>query len=106
MGKSCDRLSPPPVKGMIDAYQLLTGQEATPPLITAPGEPTNLRVTPGNGSLSVTWGAPSFTGGAPVQGYGLAVFEDEDLVRVHDRRHALGDDDDGGVGGVRSERGA
>ena len=60
--------------GMIDAYQLLTGQEATPPLITAPGEPTKFEVTPGNGSLSLTWDAPSFTGGVPVEGYGLAVF--------------------------------
>ena len=37
---------------------------------------------------------------------GLAVLEHQDLVGVDDRRHPLGDDHHGGVGGVRRERGA
>jgi hypothetical protein len=35
----------------------------------APGPATGLKVTPGNGRVDVTWAAPAFTGGAPVQGY-------------------------------------
>jgi hypothetical protein len=35
----------------------------------APGPATGLKVTPGNGRVDVTWAAPAFTGGVPVQGY-------------------------------------
>src|SRR5258706_13141763 len=37
---------------------------------------------------------------------GLAVLENEDLIGTDDRRDALSDDDDGGVKGVGTERGA
>jgi hypothetical protein len=60
--------------GLLNAYQLLSGQQ--PPArirVTAPGEPTALRATPGNASVGVTWGAPLFTGGSAIAGYGVVV---------------------------------
>jgi hypothetical protein len=35
----------------------------------APGPATGVTVKPGNGRVDVTWTAPAFTGGVPVQGY-------------------------------------
>ena len=56
--------------GMIDAYELLTGQPSPARTgVTAPGEPTSLRVTAGDRSVGVSWGAPVFAGGAAVAGY-------------------------------------
>ena len=40
---------------------------ATP--ATTPDAPTSLSVTPGNGTLTVTWGAPEFNGGATISAY-------------------------------------
>ena len=37
--------------------------------VTTPGAPTNIAVTPNNGSLAVSWTAPSSTGGASITGY-------------------------------------
>jgi hypothetical protein len=56
--------------GLLDAYRLLTGQ-ASPPrtVVSAPSQPTALRVTAGDRSVAVTWGAPASTGGSPVTGY-------------------------------------
>src|SRR5215218_2334275 len=56
--------------GMLDAYELLTGsQSPSRSAITAPGEPTGLRLTAGDRSVGVAWGAPAFTGGSAVAGY-------------------------------------
>jgi hypothetical protein len=56
--------------GLLDAYELLTGsQSPSRPWVTAPGEPTGLRTTAGDREIAVGWGAPAFTGGAPVEGY-------------------------------------
>jgi subtilisin family serine protease len=61
--------------GLLDAYELLTGQQSpTRSAITAPGEPTGLRVTAGNRALGVAWGAPEFTGGSAVAGYLVEAF--------------------------------
>jgi hypothetical protein len=60
--------------GLIDEYQLLTGLESPARnWVTPPGEPTGLRVTPGNGSVTLNWGAPRFTGGSPVEGFVVSV---------------------------------
>ncbi len=40
---------------------------------TTPGAPTNLKTTPGNGSLTVSWTAPA--GSAPIDGYGMYVYD-------------------------------
>jgi subtilisin family serine protease len=61
--------------GLLDAYELLTGsQSSSRPSVTAPGEPTGLRVTAGDRSVGVAWGAPAFTGGSAVAGYVVDAF--------------------------------
>ncbi len=40
---------------------------------TTPSAPTNIAVTPSNGSLAVSWTAPSSTGGASITGYTVTV---------------------------------
>jgi subtilisin family serine protease len=58
--------------GLIDAFELLTGQQSPARTrVTAPGEPTGLRVSAGNRAVTASWGAPSFTGGSAVAGYVL-----------------------------------
>jgi hypothetical protein len=36
---------------------------------TVPGAPSILTVTPGNGTITITWAAPSSDGGSPVTAY-------------------------------------
>jgi subtilisin family serine protease len=61
--------------GLIDAYELLTGQQAPArSWVTAPGEPTNFKISIGSGKLGMTWSAPLYTGGAAIQGYYVNVF--------------------------------
>jgi hypothetical protein len=60
--------------GLLDAYELLTGQQS--PVrnrVTAPGEPTGVKVSTGNRSVGVSWSPPLFTGGAAVGGYVVQV---------------------------------
>jgi subtilisin family serine protease len=60
--------------GLLDAYELLTGQQSPARTgVTAPGEPTGLRVSAGNQTVGLTWGAPLFTGGSAVAGYVVQV---------------------------------
>ena len=48
--------------GMIDALELLTGQDApTPWTVPTPGAATLTGVTAGNGAVSVRWAAPSYS---------------------------------------------
>ena len=69
--------------GLLDAYELLTGQPSPARnWVTAPGEPTNLRATPGNRSVGVTWGAPAFTGGSAVAGYVVQVVSASDEAEL------------------------
>lgn len=44
---------------------------APAPLVleTIPGKPTNISVNPGNSQISLTWTAPTDTGGSPITGY-------------------------------------
>ena len=42
--------------------------------VTAPGEPTNLKLTPGNGTMTLTWGTPLFTGGSALDDFVVDVF--------------------------------
>lgn len=44
-------------------------QTVTPPTTTAPSAPTNVAATAGNATATVTWSAPTSTGGSPVTGY-------------------------------------
>ena len=59
--------------GLLDAYELLAGQDFRvdgvlyPPLVPALGT-----ITPGAGSLAVTWSAPSSDGGSAVTGWPMA----------------------------------
>src|SRR5205085_7091358 len=46
-----------------------TAQQDTP---TAPGAPTGLTATPGNGTATLSWSAPSSDGGSPVGAYLIA----------------------------------
>jgi hypothetical protein len=54
-----------------------TGPESAPsaavtpsaPATTVPGAPTGVTATAGNGQASVTWTAPTATGGSPITGY-------------------------------------
>ena len=69
--------------GLLDAYELLTGlQSPARNWITAPGEPTNLRATPGNQSVGVTWGVPAFTGGSAVAGYVVQLVSTSDEAEL------------------------
>ncbi|MFM7536111.1 MAG: LamG-like jellyroll fold domain-containing protein [Acidimicrobiales bacterium] len=44
-----------------------------PPMRTVPGAPLGVQVTPGDGSVTVSWTAPAHTGGAPLSGYTATV---------------------------------
>uniref|UniRef100_A0A6C0F9P4 Fibronectin type-III domain-containing protein n=1 Tax=viral metagenome TaxID=1070528 RepID=A0A6C0F9P4_9ZZZZ len=50
-------------------------QAPTRSLISVPGAPTNLSITPGSYSASASWTAPSETGGATISGYKLEYIE-------------------------------
>jgi len=52
-----------------------TIQAPTRSLISVPGAPTNLSITPGSYSASASWTAPSDTGGATISGYKLEYIE-------------------------------
>ena len=45
------------------------GASAGPVMPGGPGAPTDVRVSPGDGFLAMSWAAPSFDGGSPVTGY-------------------------------------
>jgi titin len=48
---------------------------ATPPAVqTAPGAPTAVTGTAGNGSVALSWTAPSSTGGSPITSYRITPF--------------------------------
>lgn len=46
-----------------------TTAPATPDTPAPPGAPTGLTATPGNGTATLSWSAPSSDGGSPVDGY-------------------------------------
>jgi len=46
-----------------------TTPPAQPDTVTPPGAPAGLTATPGNGTATLSWSAPSSDGGAPVDGY-------------------------------------
>ena len=45
------------------------GASAGPVMPGGPGAPTDVRVSPGDGFLALSWATPSFDGGSPVTGY-------------------------------------
>ena len=69
--------------GLLDAYELLTGQDFRvagqlyPPLVPALGT-----VTAGSASLVASWSAPSGDGGSAVTGYVLRVLKGATLVKT------------------------
>jgi subtilisin family serine protease len=69
--------------GLLDAYELLTGQDFRvagqlyPPLVPALGA-----VTAGNASLVASWNAPTGDGGSAVNGYVLRVLQGTSVVRT------------------------
>jgi predicted phage tail protein len=46
------------------------------PCVSVPGAPTGLKLTPGNGSVTATWTAPSNNGGSAITGYRFAISPD------------------------------
>jgi hypothetical protein len=61
--------------GMIDALELLTGQDApTPWTVQTPGAATITTATAGSGSVSVRWAAPTYTGTSAVTDYTLVTY--------------------------------
>ena len=46
------------------------------PCVSVPGAPTGLKLTPGNGSLTATWTAPSNNGGSAITGYRFGISPD------------------------------
>ena len=60
-----------PVSGTAVAGTVGTGQILTAGLVAVPSSPTSLLVTPGNNSLSASWGPPVSSGPDPVTGYAL-----------------------------------
>ena len=63
--------------GLVDAYELLTGQAPAP---VAPGAPVIGRPTPGNGSATVVWTAPAADGGSPITGYTVRAYRGGSVV--------------------------
>jgi titin len=59
--------TPAPVSPQVTTT--VTAQQNTP---TAPGAPTGLTATPGNGTVTLSWSAPSSDGGSPVDAYLIA----------------------------------
>ncbi len=66
--------------GLINAYQLLTGDPAPadPTRGVLPTTPRQIRVTAGVDGLTVRWAAPTWDGGTPVTSYDVIVAEDID----------------------------
>lgn len=54
------------------APQVTTTATAGPDTPVPPGAPTGLTAVPGNGTVTLSWSAPSSDGGAPVDGYFIA----------------------------------
>jgi hypothetical protein len=67
--------------GLIDAYELLTGQEL-PGQVTLPGAPVIGPVTPGSGSATVAWAAPERDGNSPITGYTVRAYRGSTLVKT------------------------
>ncbi|NHC16396.1 fibronectin type III domain-containing protein, partial [Motilibacter deserti] len=67
--------------GSSDRSELTTLATPVPP--TAPGTPGDVRSTPGDGELTVSWSAPADDfAAAPVTGYVLDVYTNSELVRT------------------------
>jgi hypothetical protein len=61
------------------AHVPLTGTAATS---TLPGVPTAVTATAGNGAATVSWTAPTSTGGSAISGHSVRAFSGTDLVRT------------------------
>ena len=48
---------------------------AAGPLVTVPSAPTGVGAVPGEGSVTLTWSAPTSNGGSPITGYVVTPFE-------------------------------
>jgi hypothetical protein len=55
--------------GAMAAVTSVAAPSAAQSTPTAPGAPTGLTATPGNGSITLSWSAPSSDGGSPVDSY-------------------------------------
>ena len=72
--RTCVRTPAVSTAGLVDVSVRWSAASATLPggftyQPVAPGPATGVTVTPGNGRVDVTWAAPVFTGGVPVQSY-------------------------------------
>jgi hypothetical protein len=54
-------------------------EQSTP---TAPGVPTGLTGTPGNGTATLSWSAPSSDGGSPIDWYVIQAGTSDDILEM------------------------
>jgi hypothetical protein len=55
----------------------------------APGKPTSLKVEPGNGSVTLTWDAPSSDGGEAITKYEVKIGDDETWATAAGKSHTF-----------------
>lgn len=74
--------TPAPVAPQVTTSATATAEPGAP---VPPGAPTGLTAVPGNGTVTLSWSAPSSDGGAPVDGYWIAGGTSPSSTSITDR---------------------